>query len=559
MFADLVDLFRDHPEMAIFLSLAAGYYIGKIKIAGFSLGSTTGTLLAAILVGQISVTIDPFIKQVFFSLFIFTIGYKVGPQFFSSLKHSVKVVVLSSILCVTGLVVAVIVSKAAGFDPGTAGGLIAGALTQSSVIGTTESALQGLGLSAKTLAEYQSNVAITYAVTYIIGTLFVVILIKNVLPKLMKVNMADECRQYESKIGIASSLPAGFFAGYQPRGLRAFRLTGDNTANAGTAGALAARFSDRVAVEQVKRDGSVITAAPDLALKAGDIIALAGPRTDLIEAEKIIGPEVDERDVLNIEGESVSIWVTGKDVVGKTLGEIGEKYGNGIFLRKAARQGHEIPLSTETIIQKGDTFEVIGAKDDVERLIKVAGYPERATEKTDLIFLGLGIIVGILTGLLSLKIKGVPLSLGAGGGVLVAGLVFGWLRSVHPTFGSIPSPAQWLMQDMGLNLFIAVVGLTAGPKAIHSLATAGISVVLAGFAVALIPHLFTAFVGKKLLKMNPVEIIGGLCGAGTCTAALNAVRDDAQSAAPVLFYTPAYAIGNVLLTIWGPVIVAIMS
>jgi len=400
MFAEIVNLFRDHPELAIFLSLATGYFIGKIKIGGFSLGSTTGTLLAAIAVGQISVTISPLLKQVFFSLFIFTIGYRVGPQFFSSLKHSVKVVILSVVFCLTGLAVAIVVAKFFGFDPGTAGGLIAGSLTQSAIIGTTESALQGLNLPAKTLALYQSNVAVTYAVTYIIGTLFVVILLKNVMPKLMKVNMANECRQYESKLGIKAELPAGFFSGYQPRGLRAFSLAKGDLAGA-TVAMLVSKFSDRVAIEKIKRSGSVIEAPSNLVLTAGDIIVLAGPRKDLIAAEEIIGPEMDERDALNIEGESLSIWVTKEEVEGKTLGELGEKYGYGIFLKKVTRQGHEVPLSTETVIHKGDTIEVIGSKADVERLINVTGYPERATEKTDLIFLGIGIILGTLIGLLA--------------------------------------------------------------------------------------------------------------------------------------------------------------
>ena len=206
---------------------------------------------------------------------------------------------------------------------------------------------------------------------------------------------------------------------------------------------------------------------------------------------------------------------------------------------------------------RGDTLDIVGIAKDVDAFVGLVGYAERPTDKTDLIFVGLGIILGTMVGLMSMMLDGMPIALGAGGGVLVMGLIFGWLRSVHPTFGFIPTASEWLMQDLGLNLFIAVVGLMAGPKAISSLATAGVSVVIAGIVVALVPHLLTAFIGKKFFKMDVVQIVGVLCGSGTCTAALNAVQDESGSAAPVLFYTPAYAVGNVLLTVWGPVIVAL--
>jgi putative transport protein len=555
---DILDVFRHHPELAIFLSLAIGYLLGKIKVGAFSLGATTGTLIAALTIGQAGIEVTPLIKQVFFALFIFTIGYRVGPQFFASLKGSAKILALSVVFCVIALVVAILAAKGFGLDPGSAGGLVAGALTQSAVIGTTDGALQGLGLPAAKIKALQDNVAITYAVTYVIGTLFVVIFIKSVLPKLMGADLKQACRQYEDRLGIAGELPAGLFKGYQPFGMRAYRVNQPGAVDQ-TVEKAESRFPDSVSVEQVKRDDRILEAKPGLTILEGDILALAGPRRDLVTAEKIIGEEVDDPATLNIEGESLDIWVTNKELSGKTLAEIGTTYGHGVFLKKICRQGHDLPRQQKTVLKRGDTLHVVGSKKDVERFAAVMGYPERPTIQTDLIFLGVGVILGTLVGLISVTAAGIPLSLGAGGGILLAGLVFGWLRSVHPTFGAIPGPSQWIMQDLGLNLFIAVVGIGAGPKAIEALATAGVAVVGAGMVVALAPHILTTLVARFFLKMNVVEVAGVLCGAGTITAALNAVRDETDSAAPALAYTPAYAVGNVLLTIWGPVIVAVMA
>ena len=394
--------------------------------------------------------------------------------------------------------------------------------------------------------------------TYVIGTLFVVIFIKSVLPKLMGANLKQACKQYESSLGISETLPAGLFSGYQALGLRAYRVEKPGAVKQTVRG-IESEFPDSVSVEQVKRVDRILEAAPDLTVASGDILALAGPRKDLVKAEEIIGEEVDDREALNIEGETLAIWVTHRELEGKTLGEIGAVLGHGVFLKKISRQGHDLPRQPGTVLKRGDTLEVVGSKKDVERFVTAVGYPERPTIQTDLIFLGIGVILGTLLGLVTVSIGHIPLSLGAGGGVLLAGLMFGWLRSVHPTFGSIPGSSQWLMQDLGLNLFIAVVGIGAGPKAIEALATAGAAVVGAGVIVALVPHILTALIARFVLKMNVVEVTGVLCGAGTITAALNAVRDEADSAAPALSYTPAYAVGNVLLTVWGPVIVAVMA
>jgi putative transport protein len=201
---------------------------------------------------------------------------------------------------------------------------------------------------------------------------------------------------------------------------------------------------------------------------------------------------------------------------------------------------------------------LVGAVPDVERAARALGYADRPTVSTDMIFVGLGIFLGGLVGLLSITVGGLPLTLTASGGALVMGLVFGWLRAVHPTFGRIPEPAMWVFDTVGLTVFMAVVGLAAGPSFVKGIQTTGISLVVVGLLVATLPHAVTILFGRYVLRMNPLILLGACSGAGTMTAALRAVQDEARSKLPALGYTVPYAIGNILLTAWGPVIVAMM-
>jgi putative transport protein len=210
-------------------------------------------------------------------------------------------------------------------------------------------------------------------------------------------------------------------------------------------------------------------------------------------------------------------------------------------------------------IDRGDVLCLVGTKPEVERAAKEIGYPDRHTEATDMIFVGTGIVLGGLVGLLSVTVVGIPLTLTASGGALVMGLVFGWLRSVAPFFGRIPEPAIWIFDTVGLCIFIGVVGLTAGPSFVTGLQKTGISLVVIGFLTAIVPHAIAILFGRYVLRMNPLILLGVCAGAGTITAALRAVQDEAQSPIPALGYTVPYAIGNIMLTAWGPVIVALMS
>ncbi len=555
-----VTALREHQELTIFLTLAVGFLIGRLRFGSFSLGTVVGTLLAGVLIGQLDIKVDPVVKNVFFDLFLFTIGYKVGPQFFRGLKKdALPQLAVTVVLCVTCLISAFTASKLLGYDMGTAAGLLAGAFTESTVIGTAGDAINRLDLPAAEKTALVNNIPVAYAVTYLIGTAFIVWFLPNVGPRLMGIDLKEESRKLQALVVGGGESEPGVISALQRFAVRAYRVTHERLLNRTVASIEALPVGQRVFISRIRRDNAIIEPKPDTIILPGDVVAVM-TRTELLMARGTeIGPELNDTELLDFPVEVLDVVVTNRAVAGKTLKELTTlESSRGVFLRKVVRLGHEMPFTLETRIDRGDVLSLIGAKPDVERAAKELGYADRPTVTTDMIFVGLGIFLGGLVGLLSITVGGLPLTLTASGGALIMGLVFGWLRAVRPTFGRIPEAAMWVFETVGLTVFIGVVGLSAGPSFVTGLQKSGLSLILVGLIVAVLPHTAAILFGRFVLRMNPVILLGACAGAGTITAGLRAVQEKAESTLPALGYTVPYALGNIVLTAWGPVIVALM-
>ena len=558
----LTHALREHQELAVFLTLAIGFFIGRHRIGTFSLGTAVGTLLAGVAIGQLNIQVPAVVKYVFFDLFLFTTGYKVGPQFFRALKKdALPQLAITLVLCVTCLLAAFTAAKLLGYDVGTAAGMLAGAFTESTVIGTASDAIGRLAtISDAEKTRLVNNIPVAYAVTYLIGTAFIVWFLPNVGPKLMRVNLKEEARKLRAKIAASDAGEPETPSAYQALAVRAYQVTNPNLINRSVAELEARPKQARVFISRIRRDGRIIEPNPDTVVRESDVIAVL-TRSELLTARGAeIGAEVDDKELLDFPIEFLDVVITNKSLVGKTIVELaGMDFARGVFLKKLTRVGEPMPFSPATRIERGDVMTLIGATRDVERAAKNLGYADRQTVMTDMIFVGLGIVLGGLVGLLSITIGGLPLTLTASGGALIMGLIFGWLRAVHPTFGRIPGSAMWIFDTVGLTVFMACVGLAAGPSFFSGLQKSGISLVFVGLVIAVLPHTVSILFGRYVLKMNPVIVLGACSGAGTITAALRAIQEEAQSDLPALGYTVPYAIGNILLTSWGPVLVAMMS
>jgi len=552
-------ILHDTPELAIFLTLALGFAIGRIKIGKFSLGSVTGVLLMGVLIGQLNIPISATVKSTFFLLFLFAVGYSVGPQFVKGLKKDgLPQIGFAVIVCLCCLLVPYIAAKIAGFDIGNAVGLLAGANTISAVIGVATDTINQLSVDSGEKTKMINEIPVAYAVTYIFGTAGTAWFLSSVGPKILSKDIVKETRDYEATLGgaIQDDDPAmeEVYDGTTFRTLQATSRYFDQPRTVEQIENMLVQRDWPIYIERIRtQDGKIISdPSPDQLVNKGEVMVLNGPIDAMLKDENCIGTEVADTELLDFRVEALRVIVANKDLEGRTLQQLKtSKERHGVIVRKVHRGNAELPLLKDLQLQRADVIEIEGRKVDVDRFAKYAGYAERPTKATDLLYVGAGIFLGGLLGSLSVKAGNIPLSLSASGGVLIMGIIFGWLRSLRPTFGAVPEQSIWLMNNLGLNLFIAVVGINAGPDFIAGLKANGISLFIAGIFVSLIPMLVGLLIGKYLFKFPAAITLGACVGSRTTTAALGAIQDNLQSKVPALSYTVTYAVGNTLLIIWG--------
>lgn len=557
----VIEALRANPELAVFLTVALGFLVGRVKFGSFSLGAVVGCLLAGVLVGQLDIKVPAVVKAVFFDLFLFTTGYKVGPQFFRALKKdALPQVALTVVLCVTCLVTALTFAKLLHYDVGTAAGLLAGAFSESTVIGTAGEAIQRLDLPRAERTSLVNNIPVAYAVTYLIGTTALVWFLPKVGPRLMRIDLREVAAARRSETAGLITETEGVTSAARLFDVRAYRVENPQLFRKTIAELEALPKTSRVFVLRGRSGDVLFDQASDHRIRAGDIIAVMARFEVHAARGDLIGAEVSDPELLDIPLEALDVIVTSREIDGKSLAELtDDRFARGVFLAKLTRSGIAMPVIPTTRLNRGDVMSLMGPMTEVERVATAIGYPDRRTSATDMVFVGLGIFLGGLFGLLSVSVWGIPLTLTASGGALFMGLIFGWLRSAFPFFGRIPEPAIWIFDTLGLCMFIGIVGLSAGPSFVAGLKATGISLAAVGLVSALLPHMVGILFGRYVLKMDPLIVLGACAGAGTITAALRAVQDEAQSSIPALGYTVPYAIGNILLTAWGPVLVALMT
>ncbi|SAK74053.1 Aspartate/alanine antiporter [Caballeronia fortuita] len=554
------DLLAYQPEIALFASLAIGYLIGSVKLGPIQLGGVCGTLIVALILGQTGARISPDLKNIAFALFIFALGFTGGPQFFANIGRGWRYGALSivEIVVVVALVLgAVVILK---LDAGTAAGLLAGGATESAVIGTASEAINRLGLSATDTARLQANIVTAYSVSYLFGLVTIVLFTSQFAPLILRVSLRDEADRVWRKLGGDGALGAGQTPAAPPLAGRELRVT----AAAGcTVGELEERFHDNISIQRVQRDRSIIKPQPAVLLKPGDLVVVGGRREALVEAIPAIGEEVFGGGVSDIYVERADVMLTRRALHGLTLAQVRARAApadaHGVFVAAVTRLDSTIPALSGTQVHRGDVLTLVGNKEDVARGASRLGYIIPATQKTDFVFLGLGVLLGVALGRLSAHVGGIDLTLGTGGGCLLAGLLFGWIRSRYPLIGSLPSAAAQILKDFGLCTFIAAVGLSAGADALRLVREYGIALPVAGIVITLGPALASLFIGRWLLKLDVPMLLGAIAGQQCSTPAISALVGVTGNATPMIGYTITYALSNVLLPLLGPVIVGLAS
>jgi len=552
-------ILKSAPEIALFTSLFFGYMLGRVKFKGFSLGGVAGSLIMALIIGQLGVSLPDAVKALCFALFIYSIGFQSGPEFFGGLnRSSIKLVASSVVQCVTALVVVLVIGNVCGFGKGFTAGLGAGALTETATMGTAGDALNRLGLPDAQVSQLTGQMAVAFAITYIFGTVGVIIFVRSLAPRLLGTDVKKAARELEAELSRGGAVKRpGQITPFVPVVARAFRAAKSTAVNH-TVAELNERF-DRATVERILHDSRTLDPTPDTELKGGDVVSLAGRLASVVAAGELIGPEVESEEALSFPMAVSSVVVTNKDFVHKTLSQVRDQIGlqnlRGVYLSSLKRQSLPLPIMPNTELRRGDVCVLAGRPGEVEHVAALVGRTETPGGKSDLAYHALGIVVGTLLGLCSVEVGGIPVTLGVGGGVLVSGLIFGWFHVRYPVVGGLPQPAQWILSEFGLSAFAAAVGLSAGPKAVAAIQEQGVSLLIAGMVTTLAPLLVALYFGRFVLKLHPVVLLGALCGGQTVAASLTAASEEAESMTPVLGFTVTYAISNVLLAVWGPLFV----
>ncbi|CAH2786559.1 MAG: Putative transport protein [uncultured Paraburkholderia sp.] len=554
-------IFQKSPEIALFLSLAAGYFIGQINFGKFQLGGVGGSLLAAVVISQAGVTIDNGVKAVMFAVFIYAVGYDSGPGFFNSLnRKTLREIAMAVFLAVTALITVVVCAKLFHLNKGLAARLAGGTLTQSAIIGTAGDAIARLGLPADGVKSLQFDLAIAYAVTYVFGSLGAIIVCVNVLPKFMGQSLRDASVEAERDLapGGPSRAPGQLVALPELVG-RAYRI--DFSAGK-TVKEVETLHRDLLTIERVKRSGHALDPTPDLILAPDDVVLVVGRREAVIDFGAN-GSEVAGIGDLGVVMQTREGVFTRKGMNHTTIAAARELVDrdmrHGVYIQSVSRAGQPLPLLPETKLEHGDVITFYGSPKDTKRAVEAAGYELPYSNKTDFIYMGAGLVLGLLIGLIVVDVGGIPLTLGSGGGCLLAGLLFGWMRGKHPMYGVMPAAASQLLKDFGLAAFVAVVGLNSGLQAVVTVKQSGMTIFLLGVFVTLFPLLLTMLFGRYVLRYNNAAILAGaLTGSCSANPAFGGVLDKTESAVPTVPFAITYAIANVALTLLGPLVVGLV-
>jgi len=561
----LANALSRYPELAVFLVVGLGSWLGALKVYGIGLGPVTCSLLVGLGVGYfVDVPVAATAKQILFLLFLFSIGFSVGPRFFSTMKgDGLRWVALAVGMALVGLATATLVSRYLGLDAGFAGGLLSGALTQSAAMGTASEAIRALAIAPAEQDRLIAHVAVADALCYVFGTLGVILFCSQIGPRLLRIDPVAEALKVEKELGIDRSKP-GVVSAWRPFEMRAYALPPEAKVVGQTVGTTEALIPEaRLFIERIRRGATLIVPEPSTVLEAGDVVVASGRRSLLVDTlGKMTAPEVEDHELLDIPVANYDIYVTDKRVIGRSLQDIATSVGDvrGVFLRDIARGGVSIPVAPNTVVQRGDIVRVSGPESAVVRAHRYLGTVVMPADTTDLVVLGLCIVAGGLIGIgVVLPLGSLRIALGTSVGTLIVGLLAGYAHSRHPVFGRIPDAALSLMISLGLAAFVGMVGIGAGPHFLGALRDAGLQLFLGGIVVTTLPLLFGLYFGRYVLKLNPLLLLGGIAGAQTMTAGMAAVQERAGSMVPVLGYSGTVAIGHILLTTWGTIIVRLVT
>jgi len=555
----LMHFLAGNPYILLFLVVGLAVGIGKVSIKGYGLGMVAAAIIVGCAISVLGASygqkleLNNFAKLLFYYLFMYGVGLRVGPSFVNSLKDDgLKYTVLAVVSCVLGLAIVVGGAKITNLPVGAAGGMLAGSQTMSAAIGSAEQAVTAGVVHVppgSSKEQISAMIALSYGITYIWGTVGIIMICKY-LPRWWGVDAKKAAVEYEKEHGVANVDGAGL-TGYRKFGLRAYRLENEKTVGKTIETFRAENHEYRIV--NVVRAGESQGASASLVLEKGDVIALGGTLAALTDKMGIIGPEVAEAAALDIPLDEAEILVTSKEFVDKTLASYrNTEMAGQLQLIKIERGGVPIPLATDTKIHRMDILTVVGLKDAVSKAGAMLGRIARPSTGTDLLTLAVGMILGFLIGAIQFPAFGAKVGLGNAGGLLVSGIIVSSFVSRLRFFGNTPNAARNVLEDLGLVVFVSIVGINAGAGLLTQLTGAlALKIFLVGFVACTVPPFIVWAIGYNIFKINPAALMGGVAGARSHSGPAREAAKEIDSSVPWLGFPVGYAVSGVLLTVFG--------
>jgi putative transport protein len=549
---------KANPYVLLFLTIGLAVWVGKFTVKGYGLGMVA----AAIVVGAglstvaslygVKLQLDNFTRLLFYYLFMYGVGLRVGPSFINSLKgDGLKFTILAVVCSVLGLGLVVATARLFGLPAGAAGGILAGSQTMSAAIGTADLAVSSGAFKppAGTTAEQVSGmIALSYGITYIWGTVGIILICKY-LPRWWGVDARKSAQEYERQFGVPNVDDTGL-TGYRPFGIRAYRVA--HPAAIGKSIGSLRDSHPEYRYLRVQRGDQKLEVADDLVLKENDVVALGGSLENLTSKMGIIGPEVPSKEALNIPLDAAEILVTNREAETLTLEQYRQEYGGQVQAVKIERAGNPIPLGSLSKLQRFDVITVAGLAPAVQRLAGFLGKVARPSTATDLLTLSVGMILGFLIGMINVPVGSFSVGLGNAGGLLLSGIAVSSLVSRVRFFGNTPNAARNILEDLGLITFICIVGINAGATLLEQLTgSIAVGIFLAGFIASTVPPFVTWAIGYHLFKINPAVLMGGVAGARSHSGPAREAAKEIDSTVPWIGFPVGYAVSGVLLTVFG--------
>lgn len=543
----ILQFLHGQPVVVLFLLLGCGYVLGRFKIAGFALGPIAGTLLISLVLGHFGFRISAGAQAVGFALYMFSVGYQAGPRFVEVLKsQGLRYFALALFVASVGFATAWLAGLILTLPPGGTGGLLAGALTSTPTLAAAQEAVRS-GLvtlpAGATAADVMASIGTCYAITYVIGTLGIIAIV-TLFPKMIGIDLAAEAQGLEDSSDQEDA---------EPLQARAYRVDSEEFCRP-PVGELADRVWDGLAVVRVRRNLDWFKPAASDHLRIGDELYAYGEAKFFRNGIDRAGPEIRILRETELSASWSNVVVVRRDAVGKTLRSLDLARRYGLFVAEATRDGYVLPVTRELQLQRGDILTVVGPVWAIRALPEMLGPIESNVIETDMTTFAFGIALGAALGLLSVTIAGIPISLGMAGGLLLVGIATGWLNGARPTVGRFPDAARWILMEFGLLIFIAGVGLNSGAGIVDTFLKAGPALIMAAILVVGLPLTLGYAFGRKVLKLEPVLLLGALTGAMTSGPALSLVTREARSDIPALGYTGTYALASIILTVAGTLI-----